>query len=154
VIIMQNNPAKPVEVRPIGVLINMAFISAFALLFNIFPEKVGVLRSAMDPSSFTPLLGAGYKIYMPALNLWWGMAFALNAYYLFTARRTSTTRWLGVSLNVYLVILLIWMSLGGANFLTPAAMLWFRPLIGLLGLAVLLKAYWQIRFVAPRPAAP
>lgn len=135
------------------VVINMALIATLAVLFNFYPEWVGSWRSADDPSSFSSLLGPGYRIYLPALNLWWCLVLGLNIIHLYTRRRTPVTRWFGAALNVYLVIMLTWMALGAPNFFKPAAMFWLRPILGLLALSVFLKAFWQVRFIFPKPLA-
>ena len=64
--------------------VNLCLIAASAMLFNVYPERVGLLKSVTVPSSFTPLLAPEFHTYLPWLNLWWGLTFSLNLAHLLT----------------------------------------------------------------------
>lgn len=50
-------------------IVNICVIAAASVLSNFFPERVGMIKSATDPSSFTPLLAPEFQSYLSWLNL-------------------------------------------------------------------------------------
>jgi hypothetical protein len=79
--------------------INMIIILAVAYLFNFLPEKVGVLRSANDLTTFTPVLAPEFADHLPGLNLWWGLALLFHAALLVMRRWTPALRWAQMALG-------------------------------------------------------
>jgi hypothetical protein len=75
-------------------------LGALILLFNAYPERVGVIVSWNDPSSFVPLLGPEFEAHMPWLNFWWSLALVLAVDEVVRGRGYAEQRWvhLGVSL--------------------------------------------------------
>jgi hypothetical protein len=135
-----------------GIIVRLFFIVAAAVLFNFFPQKVGYIRTATDPSSFTPLLGPGVRSFLPWLNLWWGLAFGLEIAHLILRRWITTTRWIGLALDVFGAVVL---GAAAADtpfveipFVTPIA----RLALGLASIALLLSALVQfLRLLGRRP---
>jgi hypothetical protein len=82
--------------------------------FNFFPDKVGILVSFDDPSSFVPLLSPGFHRHLPWLNLWWTLALILNLAHLYYGRWRPLTRWADIGLNSIALIVLLRLILGGA----------------------------------------
>lgn len=100
-------------------IVNICLIAAASVLFNFFPEKVGMVTSATDPSSFTPLLAPEFQSYISWLNLWWGLAFSLYLVHLILRRWTLVTQWADVALRVFGAFLLGWMALGAPFIVVP-----------------------------------
>lgn len=50
-------------------LVNLFVIVAAAIVLNLFPQKVGVMVSATDPSTFIPLLSPKFQSYLLWLNI-------------------------------------------------------------------------------------
>ncbi len=65
-----------------SILFKIIGFAALIVLFNIFPHRVGIWLSFSDPSSFVPLFAPALGMYLPWLNLWWGLSLALNVAYL------------------------------------------------------------------------
>jgi hypothetical protein len=95
------------------VLVQVAFIFAVAMLFNFFPERVGVLVSADDPLSFVPLLTAEFAWFLPWLNLYWGLAFTLCLVHLSLGRWHWTTRLADLLLGALGLFVLLLLITGG-----------------------------------------
>lgn len=100
-------------------IVNICVIAAASVLFNFFPERVGMIKSATDPSSFTPLLAAEFQSYLSWPNLWWGLAFSLHLVHLILRRWTVVTQWVDLALRVFGAFLLGWMVLGAPFIVVP-----------------------------------
>jgi hypothetical protein len=66
----------------------------FALvLFNRYPERIGVIVSAGEPTSFVPLLPPEvFDALLLRLNVWWGLTLALDVANLYVGRWLWGTR--------------------------------------------------------------
>ena len=80
---------------------------ALLVLFNRVPERVGMIISAGEPSSFAPLLGPeSFRDILPRLNLWWGLTLALAVANLYIGRWTWGTRLADYALTFFGVFIL------------------------------------------------
>ena len=84
------------------------------VLFNAFPEKVGIYSSAVEPYLFIPLLTPEWLAYMPWLNIWWGLALTLALVKLVYGRWTQALRWADLGLQLLSICVLASVILGGA----------------------------------------
>ena len=124
---MDETPQDQDRISVAQTLVRMGVILAASVLFNFYPEKVGVIQSATDPSSFTPLLAPEFQSYLFWLNLWWGLDLSLRLVHLIRRRWTVATRWADIVLRLLNVLLLGWMVLG-VPFIT---VLWVSVLVKL-----------------------
>jgi hypothetical protein len=135
-----------------GIIMRLFFIVAAVVLFNFFPQKVGYIRTATDPSSFNPLLGPGFRSFLPWLNLWWGLAFGLELAHLILRRWTPATRWIGLALDVFVAVVLGAMAADTPFVEIPFVTLIVRLALGLASIALLLGALVQfLRLLSRRP---
>jgi hypothetical protein len=81
------------RISPAGHVFSMYGILALAALFNFLPEWVGIYWPRGGSWQVTPLLLPDFARYMPMLNAWWGLTFALNLLVLRQGRWTHATRW-------------------------------------------------------------
>lgn len=89
-------------------IVNICVLSALIILFNVFPDRIGVILSIDDPSSFVPLLAPDFfKDELPRLNLWWGLALALNVVNLYYGRWHRGTRLAAYALTVFAMLILV-----------------------------------------------
>ena len=107
------------RVHVIGTLVEMVLILAAIVLFDFFPDKLGIVRSLTDPSSFKPLLAPEFQEHMPWLNLYWGLALGFGAVNLALGRWTIYMRWAEVGLSVLAAFIILRMLLGGPLVLSP-----------------------------------
>jgi hypothetical protein len=84
------------------------------ILFNAFPEKVGIYSSAVEPYLFVPLLTPAWLPYVPWLNLWWGLALTLALVKLVYGRWTQALRWADLGVHLLSICVLASVLLGGA----------------------------------------
>ncbi len=97
----------------VGTIVDLCLIVAASVLFNVFPEKVGFIRSLTEPSSFTLLLAPDFQNHMPWLNLFWGLAFSLCVANLVMLRWNIGTRSIDLALSILGIVILIELVLGG-----------------------------------------
>ena len=110
----------PDGIHPGRALVNLAVVCAVAGAFNILPEKVGILVSATNPSSFLPLLAPEFQEHMPWLNLYWALAIGLSAVNLALTRECVVTRWADVALSGLAALVMMRLVLGGPISAYPA----------------------------------
>jgi hypothetical protein len=102
------------RIHPAGVMVNICFTIACLVIFNGFPQWVGVRISFDDPSSLVPLLSPQFWQYLPWLNAWWGLSLTLNLAHLGLRRWHPITRWADAALTVYGALVLLRLVSGGS----------------------------------------
>jgi hypothetical protein len=123
--------------NPYTTIVDMMFIVAIAVVFNFFPQVVGVYNLPSGGlESFKPFLAAEFYIVLPWLNIWWGLAFTLDVARLVRHRETFGMRWLDCGLHAYGAVLLGWLALD-TRFLTDGVRAAATPLLALISLALL-----------------
>ena len=88
-------------------------LMAVLILFNAFPQWVGILVSADNLSSFVPLITPEFQVYMPWLNLCWGLALCLAYVELFYGRWTLALRAADLGLCALGILVLCRFLFGG-----------------------------------------
>lgn len=132
--------------------VEICILLGVLVLFNAFPERIGIYSSAVQPYVFVPLLTPEWLAYMPLLNTWWGLALTLALVKLVYGRWTQALRWadLGVhllSICVVASVILPWPlaggaiaglpSLTGAHQLADLPWIGFKSLLGLVLVALI-----------------
>lgn len=126
-------------------ILDLCIVVASMVLFNVFPDKVGILVSATDSSTFVPLLAPEFQVHMPWLNLWWGLALLLAGIKLVYGRWTAVLQWADWGLRLLGIRVLAGLILGGPILRTDVAWesidtsLWGALGVGVLQPNVLLK---------------
>jgi hypothetical protein len=95
-------------------LVEICILIGAIVLFNVFPEKVGLYSSAVKPYLFVPLITPEWLSYMPWLNVWWGLALTLALIKLVCGRWTQTLRWADLGLHLLSIGILAGVVLGYA----------------------------------------
>ncbi len=112
------------RINRVLVVVEISILLGVLLLFNLFPEKVGIYSSAVRPYVFVPLLTPEWLSYMPWLNTWWMLALVLAAVKLAYGRWTQSLRWADLGLHllgILVVASVIWgvpiaiVNAGGAS---------------------------------------
>ncbi len=103
----------PDRIHVLGTVVDLILIAAALVVFNAFPDKVGVIRSLTDLSTFTPLLAPEFQNHMPLLNLYWGLAFSLCLANLVMLRWNIGTRSIDLALSILGIVVMLKLALGG-----------------------------------------
>ena len=119
----------PDRVSYFGRIFALYVIAALALVFNFFPGWVSVVIFHNTDTQVFPLLEPGFGRYLPLLNAWWALAFALNLAVLRHGRWRRTTRWADFGLEVGWAVILLLIVVGPPVFrydwLTKVIVQWF-----------------------------
>ncbi len=81
------------QVRVAGTVAETVFIVLGLILFNFYPQYIGIYGFTDKGSFFAPILSQTFFGYMPWINLLWGLQFALNVW-LIQQRRWQAGSWL------------------------------------------------------------
>jgi hypothetical protein len=96
-----------------GCLIILALI-----VFNAFPDRLGLVRSVTDPSSYVLWLGPGfYDEILPRLNVLWGFSLGVILTNLYYGHWTWGTRLLDYALTIFSVAILAKLLFGSETYL-------------------------------------
>jgi hypothetical protein len=110
------------------IVVELCILLGVLVLFNVYPEKVGIYSSATQPYLFVPLLTPEWLAYMPWLNTWWILALALALVKLVYGRWTQALRWADLGLHligIFVIASVIWgvplaaVEAGGASAGVP-----------------------------------
>jgi len=119
----------PDRISYFGRIFVLYLIAALALLFNFFPEWVAVVVFKNADSRVYPLLEPAFSRYLPLLNTWWALAFALNLVVLRQGRWRRTTRWADLALELFNAVILLLLVIGPPVFrydlLIKVVLQWF-----------------------------
>jgi hypothetical protein len=101
--------------------VEICAIATLAILFNFFPQKVGIYVSALDPDSFVPLLAPGFERHLPYLNTFFVLAILLAAIRLAWGWPGAILNWADLALKALgIYVLARFVSGGGILGLDPA----------------------------------
>jgi hypothetical protein len=100
------DPAKlppvndPDRISYFGRIFLLYWIAAVALLFNVFPDWIGVVMITDGAVRVLRLLEPAFGRYLPFMNALWAGAFVLNLLVLREGRWTKSTRWAEFALEL------------------------------------------------------
>lgn len=107
----------PYRISPVGHVFSLYAIVVLAILFNFYPEWVGIFGFTPGKGNWHwPLLLPDFANYLPLLNLWWGLAFTLNLVVLRQGRWRRETRWTEFALGLLAIGILLMVILGPPVF--------------------------------------
>jgi len=90
----------------------MAVIILVAILFNIYPHKIGAYGILNGELWSIPLLAPIFSVYLPLWNLYWLLTLGLNFTLLSMRRWTRATRWVELGLLAFSWVLVYWIVTG------------------------------------------
>jgi hypothetical protein len=126
------NPADDADhVNVVGTIVDLVMITAVSIVLNFLPNKVGIIKSLTDPSSFSPLLAPEFQDHMPMLNIYWGLAASLCIANLVLRRWNIVTRSAELGLNFLALVILVQMVLGGPLAVSAGLTLVFKLGLGI-----------------------
>lgn len=119
----------PEKISYFGRIFALYAIALLALVFNFFPGWVAVFVFHGSEGTVYPLLNPEFSRYLPMLNAWWVLAFALNLVVLRDGRWRRATRWADFALEVANAVILLLIVTGPPVFqydvLTKFVVQWF-----------------------------
>lgn len=97
--------------------VRICFLLALLIVFNIYPDKVGIYRTLGDASSLVPLLGPGFYAALPWLTAWWALGLAVASALLFFERWTAELRLVDWTVDLVGILVLGRLLFGAPLFL-------------------------------------
>jgi hypothetical protein len=91
-------------------------VVAFAVVFNFYPEWVGIIFRRDGEWSVITLLRPEFSQYMMLLNVWWASVFSLNLFVLREGRWTPQTRWAEFGIGIAGMFITALIIMGDAVF--------------------------------------
>jgi hypothetical protein len=133
----------------------MLWTAAFIILFNFYPEWIGIANVSGEETAVFPLLAAAFAVHIPWLTLLWTLELALKGFVLTRGRWTRLTRWLEfglVPLNLYILNRI---RTGGAIFTIPGLTAIAKAILMVVIVIVVLDGLYKlIRLLTGRPFSP
>ncbi|MCJ7624354.1 MAG: hypothetical protein MUO76_12695, partial [Anaerolineaceae bacterium] len=97
-----------------GMLWDIAITLALIVLFNFYPQWVGVANLREGSSwMFIPLLNPAFQSFLPWLNLRFALVIILSSILLRQGQWQNPTRWAAFGLHIFTLIILVGMLTGG-----------------------------------------
>jgi hypothetical protein len=100
------------DARPLSLIWEIAWIVVALLIFNFYPQWVGIGSLSNGTWTFAPILSAEFFRYLPWLSGIWVLYIALDVILLRSGRWQAGTRWFKAALSLVNLIILILMALG------------------------------------------
>jgi hypothetical protein len=127
----------------------MIWTAAFLILFNFYPQWIGVATIANGETGFFPFFAPAFAVHVPWLTLIWMLELMLKSVVLAQGRWTTITRWLELSLVPLTIFVLNRIRTGGEIFtiagLTTAARQILAVIIVIVVLDGVYLLYKQLR---------
>jgi len=127
----------------------MIWTAAFLILFNFYPQWIGVATITNGEPGFFPFFAPAFAVHVPWLTLIWTLELMLKSVVLAQGRWTTITRWLELGLVPLTIFVLNRIRTGGEIFtiagLTTAARLILAVVIVIVVLDGLYLLYKQLR---------
>lgn len=131
---------------PALALLSILGLTFLMVLFNIFPQFIGIITVEDGELQLMLLLSSHfYETYLPMLNIWWGLALGLQAVLLVSQRWTEFTRLADFGLALLGLVILFQIATDGAAFVLAdvlrafswllAPLLWFILLMAVIDAA-------------------
>ena len=114
------------RVNRVGTIVELCFVIAASILFNLFPDRIGYYPSLAEPWRFTPILAPEFWIHLPMLNLYWILLCNLCIMNLAMRDWQIFRLWADAWAKVLGVFIMIQMVLGGPLTLFPWIDQWVK----------------------------
>lgn len=106
--------------KPAGLVVEMVLPLIALVLFNYFPQVIGIYSYNGDQWNVYKVFTAAFLSYIPYMSLLWALEVALKGSVLAAGRWSVTTQWLRIGLKV-LSIGLIYVILTGPDIISISA---------------------------------
>jgi hypothetical protein len=116
----------PDRIAPYELMIETVIVIAAILIFNLYPQWIGIYWFQNGHWLTAPVLGEAFFRYLPLMNLWWALQGVHNLILLAQRRWQPLTRWFNFGLNALRIAIFVQILFG-----PPVLNLDVSPLAGL-----------------------
>lgn len=113
----------PDEVRPWEPIVTIAFTLLALLVFNFYPQILGIYFFSGEVSVFIPALSEAFFRMLPWINVTWLLGIGLNAWLLRQGRWTPAARWFEIALKIAGIVIAYLLLQGPSILVLDAAAL-------------------------------
>jgi hypothetical protein len=100
------------KVNPFFMVLGIVFHALLILVFNFYPQFVGIIGFTENGPQFAALLSDAFFAYLPWLTALWALNIALCAVLLGRGRHTLATQLFEVAVSIATIVLLLIMAAG------------------------------------------
>ncbi len=143
----------------IGTIVDLIITVAALVAFNLFPDRIGIYGSAVDPSTFAPVLAPAFWAFLPWLNAIWAMALVISVVNLVLRRWTVPVHALDMARDLLTILVMALMIAGEPLALDPPLSLVARMVLAIALFAVLAELIGKVghlmsgaHIARPKPA--
>jgi hypothetical protein len=90
---------EPDEIKPWEPMAAIAFTAAAMILFNVYPQLIGINFLKDGAWTSIPVLTDAFFRWMPLINLLWALQIAVNVLLLRRGRWEASTHWISIALD-------------------------------------------------------
>jgi len=137
----------PEEIRPWEPIVTIVFTTLGLLVFNFYPQILGIYFFSGEVSVFVPALSEAFFRMLPWINITWILGIGLNGWLLRQGSWTPLLRWFEIALKVAGVVI-AYLLLQGPSILTLDAAALLKAGIEASAANLLVKLVSQIVTVA------
>jgi hypothetical protein len=91
----------PEVIKPAGMMVDVVFTLAALVLFNAFPQWIGIGMNVNGAWVFTSILAPAFFQYLPWISVLWALTAALKIAVVSQGRWQPATRWASIALVVF-----------------------------------------------------
>lgn len=113
----------PDRVKTVDVILDIVWSAAGLVIFNFYPQIVGVTYSTLSGWTHIPLLSDAFYSYLPALNILWVLVIAESILLLRRGSWTTLMRWFSLAVQLLGIGIAAGMLSGPALLAVSAEML-------------------------------
>jgi hypothetical protein len=81
-------------------IVEIGFLLAVITLFNLFPQLIGINRTPDAVTDPLPFIAPGFIEALPWMNVWWGLALALNIFTALFLAPSPKLLWARIFMNL------------------------------------------------------
>ena len=119
-----------------GLVAGIVFYLFIIVLFNFFPQWIGMVNTIGEGSVFLPILAPEFSVYIPFLTAYWVLTILLKLFLIRQGRWQRSTRWMELGLSLFGLFITFQIATGGPittmswldNFVRIA--LWIGIIVG------------------------
>jgi len=92
---------EPDRIKRPELVAGIVFYAILIVLFNFFPQWIGLVDTIAPGGVFIPLLSPEFAVFIPWLSVYWALGILLKLYLLWQGRWQRPSRWMEFGLSLF-----------------------------------------------------
>jgi hypothetical protein len=93
----------PEVIKPASLIVDVVFTLVALVVFNVFPQWIGIYNNINGEWSFTPVLAQAFFQYLPWISVLWALSASLKIVVVSQGRWQAATRWAAIGLGLFTI---------------------------------------------------